>query len=293
MQVENTSAVDDRRLTLPHESPNYHTVKDAFYTEIPVSALRFNYEYQRDRERAEQWAKATFEKEGFVASKFGVIHVGEWEGEYFCWDGQGRTILATLANKPSVMCIVQPHCAPDQQAKFFTGQTNRRGLNWLDLHRAHLVEGLPIAIEIEKVLTRYGLKAQSSGEKAVRAVGSLYWIYDRGGHDLLDDVIDTASNCWPLSKDRFKDRILKGLAFLYESFDHRDMNRNEAKAAFRDQSPSQVLMEAARATKMSGGQNSTEIARFLLKAFNRANNRKLRSDRLDLNTDRRKRRTGQ
>lgn len=189
--------------------------------------------------------------------------------------------------------MITPHCDKPQEAHLFLAQENRRPLNWFDKHRAGLAEGREESLIIEMIAQRQGLNVSGYevGPNTVRAIGALYWIYDRGGEELLDDVLETAVACWKHSKDGLKDRSLKGLAFFFDAFSAHDVDRNIARLAFKNVSPTQATVEAVKETRVNGGNNHTEFARYLLRAFNRETHRKLRSSILERNADLRRRRS--
>lgn len=68
-------------ITLPHQDPNYHSFSEAFYADLPLDVLRFDYDYQRTEEAAKAWAVRTFEKAGLIPGLFGVLHVAERDGQ--------------------------------------------------------------------------------------------------------------------------------------------------------------------------------------------------------------------
>lgn len=245
------------------------------YCEIPLSSLKIKHEYQREQNsQFDKWVNNTVET--FDPDLLGVLMVADENGQYFVWDGQGRLEVLKRLGFTSTWCQISD-ADERRQAELFGQQVNRRNLTWTDRHKAAIIEGNPVSLDIEIIANEYGYSV-GRGSNNIRAVGALYWIYDRGGYDLLNDVLRTISTCWGETREGLSDRAMKGLGFFYNAFPASVVDRDEAIVVFNDVSPGQVLGEAAKMAQTTSGSNSaSEFARILMKKFNKKLGRRLHS----------------
>lgn len=273
---------------------------------IPVSALRVDlytndsgqHGYQRDPD-AKFRKLAEKVKRQFDADLYNPLSVAEWQGEYFVYDGNLRRTVAEEAARdyrlvspamaeffdhaidPLLECRVTYNCPPNRQAYLFVQcNEDRRGVPWLNRHRAKLYQNDPVALEIEKVMAGLGLEI-GRGSGAVGAVQALYSTIQFDGDDaplrpeLLHDVLHVANESWSVGRTKqdaqycFSDRTLDALAMLFDEFDETQLPRADAILAFRRVLARDLINRAAAKTSAHGSNNASALAIEFAKEFNR------------------------
>lgn len=267
-------AVDTQRSARVKYEPIVSNEPD--YRRLPVAGLNIAHAYQREpNPQFNKWVDETVAI--FDPDLLGVLMVAEDDGQFYVWDGQGRLEVLKRIGITHAWCQVS-NANQQRQAELFGQQVNRRNLTWTDRHKALVVEGNQSALDIDLIAETYGYSV-GSGQNRIRAVGALYWIYNRGGSELLGDVLRTISTCWSDAESGISDRAMKGLGFFYNAFPADVVDREEALKVFATVSPSQILGEAAKnmQTSTKSTNSAAEFARLLMKAFNKRMGRRLHS----------------
>lgn len=240
--------------------------------ELLLSELQIHPEYQRDlrQERVNEMVRE------YDPRLVGVLKVSE-DGEggpKYAWDGQHRLRMLQEIGFPTGWCQVSIDTPQEQALLFVAEQERRKKIDWFERHRANVFGETDRAIAIQSILDKHGLTT-SQKPGGIRSVGTLYFLYDRGGSDLLDDTIYVIKTAWGTGYEGiWQNRVVRGTGVFVESYP--DLDLDKIVQALKTLSPRGVEKEASeKAKSTSGSNNHGEFARVLLKVYNKQHGTKL------------------
>lgn len=194
---------------------------------VPVEQIKIDFSYQRPISQ---------EKVKTIASKFDPAVAGllllslRSCGDFFCIDGQHRLAAMLKINWLEARCEIKEGLTIAQEAALFRlANTARKSPEALDLFRARLVEGDPVALAIGQVVEKCGLAIQfkrpignhwgRETPSSIWAVGALEDIYNKGGAGLLEYLLTLSLESWPGDYEALSGRVLSGLLDFHQKYE--------------------------------------------------------------------------
>lgn len=194
---------------------------------VPVEQIKIDLSYQRPLSQ---------EKVKTIVSKFDPAVAGllllslRNSGELFCIDGQHRLAAMLKISWPDARCEIKEGLTIAQEAALFRlANTARKSPEALDLFRARLVEGDPVAVAIGNVVEKCGLAIQfkrpvgnhwgRETPSSIWAVSALEDIYRKGGAGLLEYLLTLSLESWPGDYEALSGRVLYGLLDFHTKYE--------------------------------------------------------------------------
>ena len=184
--------------------------------DLPVAKLTVDHTVQRavDKPRVDKIVK------DYQRSALGTIVVSRRDdGTHHVIDGQHR-VQATIAvglGDETVPCLVYSGLSRAEEASMFRRLNNTRVVQAVDKFRVRVVEGDPVAVTLNNLLSRHGWYVQmNKDDGAFAAVTALESVY-RGkvnGFDsseaLCDTLLRVLTEAWDHNADGVRAEIVRG-----------------------------------------------------------------------------------
>lgn len=256
------------------------------FAEIDLTQLEAHPGYQRplDSKRVDRMVQ------NYDDRLVGVLKVArDADGlSRYVWEGQHRHQMLLRLGIKRWVCQITDDTPQDQANLFVLEQEGRKNIRWPDRHRASAFAQKQEAVEIEQIVQSFGLKVGDRRHPdVIGAIGSLYFLYKRGGAEHVRETLDVITGSWSATvADRFENRVIRGVARFLWAYDDSKVDRGKLKLALRTEVPKQLLAAAAEGTGGTGSNNHEKFAEVLVKVYNRSANVKLR--KTDIKASRRK-----
>lgn len=253
---------------------------EPIYREIQLSELFVEATWQKERfdQRFANHVAATFRPELCDPLRIAI----DSEGKYQVWDGQHRLHALRTLGVERWMCVCI-YADERAQAELFDQQANRKSLTWSNKHAAR-VQYMESSREIDQIVTNHGFILSPGHENTIRAVSTIYSIFERSSGSVLDRTLNIMKQSWPDMKAARCDIILDGIATFLQAYGNQTVDTNTIAVLGKTSEP---LAFMAGATRMcakikdkSGFRPAKKYEAFALymaKEYGRANNMKLHS----------------
>lgn len=256
---------------------------------LAVDDLSMDQRYQRhlNRRQADKIA------EEFDADLFGAITVSpQPDGRYAVIDGQHRTVGAAMRGIDLIPAfITSTVTAQDEATTYVAINTLRKATTpyqtWV---AAAFADETSSEARANAILAKHDMRVANTGatsktgaEKAhqilpIKAVGTLKWILNRGGVELLEDTVSIIDLHWRGSDNCVADKLIKGLAYflwIYEDKIVWDKLNYALEAELKNvntmMTPTRILQKAS--TSFQGAQPAV-VANMFMKSYNARNKTK-------------------
>lgn len=199
---------------------------------------------------------------------------GEPVGDYIV-DGQHRrgAMLKLDLDSEQVPCLVYSGLTIEEEARMFLADNaENRHPTPLDIFRVSLVAKDPTALAIHEVIKDHGLVAEAGGgQKSISAIGSLRWIYEKGGAGLVDQTLTLVENAWGASTRSARDgQLLKGVGKVLADSTGAKLDRNAlAERLAREGKPVQLIGTARTHRMATGYAQWVQIAHVIVACYNK------------------------
>jgi hypothetical protein len=245
-----------------------------------VGDLQVDHSYQRPEDQAKinGWVA-----NGFDPFAFGMLILSKRsDGSLFIVDGQNRNAMLRQMGWEDqlVPALVLTGLSVEQEARIFrvTNQ-ERKALTQLSLFQARLVEGDPVAVDINAILTQAGLRITAGGSKtAFAAVKAAERVYTDSGPVVFRNAISILASSPHLASDRQAvsgDMLLAVAIVLVEYWGEIDLTRFVQQMNL--ETPAALVAKARAAKAATGGAMMFHLAAVLVHQYNKA----LRNNRLE------------
>lgn len=205
--------------------------EDSIVEVVPVEQIKIDLRYQRPLSAKKVKAIA----DDFDPAVAGVLLLSlRPDNDMYVIDGQHRHAAMLKIGWPTAKCEIKEGLTLAEEARLYRlANTSRKNPEALDLFRARLIEGDPVAVAIHTVVEKCGLAIQysrysfakrqnwSREHKHVWAVSALEDIYKKGGVELLEYVLTLAMDAWPQEYDALSRRTLEGLLAFHLKYEGR------------------------------------------------------------------------
>lgn len=183
-------------------------------TELRADEINVDTEIQRMLERPRVQRMA----ENLNEDALGIITVSKRaDGRLFIVDGQHRLASVILAGGEDLLMRAElfEGLTRAQEAKLFRERNNMRKPNVFDIFRARLVEGDPVALDINRLFEKYGWHLSMGGaDGSISAVAAAERIY-RLEALALERALYALTEAWGHKTESTDGRVLEGLGLFF------------------------------------------------------------------------------
>lgn len=155
--------------------------------------------------------------EDFDPNALGVITVSHrGGGTYFVVDGQHRAAAARIVKGDDwkISCRVFDGLSLEEEAGMFRLLNNTARVGALDLFRVRVIEGEKVAVYVDEMLTRHGLRV---GPGAFMAVTAAERIYNRDPM-ALERTLGVTVRAWGREGAAVDGRIIEGVGLVFARY---------------------------------------------------------------------------
>lgn len=207
------------------------------------------------------------------------------DGSYHVVDGQHRVEALKAMNMldEEIECLIYEQLTLAEEAALFRRLNHAKQVQPIDRFRIRVVEGDPVACQINDLLNAYGWKVTggrraSGGFSAVSAVERIY----RGpkGNEqnlgLLRDTVDIIVKSWGMDQSGAKAEVLRGIAAVLKEYgDKVDKPKLIRELSKYGGGPRRLLGVARGLRDMRGGAVSDAMAETIITMLNKGKQNKL------------------
>lgn len=240
---------------------------------LPIDKIEIDRSYQRNPGPE----KIKLISSNFNENALGVLLVNLREnGQLFIIDGQHRLLAAKKRGKTLVQCKVCYGLTVQEEAKLYKYcNTVRKNPESLDVFRARLVEGDPVAVAINNTVQKCGLSIgfipsgggvhkRKPGE--IWAVTALEDLYMKGKEELLTYILTIIAQSWPDDGSAFEYKVIWGLADFHFRYEGR-YSRQELIAKLQITDLNSLRRRAQYHSENGGGAARKTFARVIQEAY--------------------------
>lgn len=255
-------------------APTHTATGSVYLAELPLSSLTVDHRYQRlvNPHKVKQMVT------NFRPGAIGALDVSaRVNGTYAVIDGQHRLeALREVAPHQPVNCVVHTNLSAADEAELFHISNARRDKpNPVDRFRARLFYRDERAVEIARIVDDAGLLIDlttnaNAGQNpiAINAVGALEKVYTFGGEPILSRTLNILHATWPEDRMALSGDLLHGMGMVLNTYGDA-VNTARLLGLLQPIPLRKLLMEAAGHRALLGGATSTNIARAIVKHYNR------------------------
>lgn len=213
--------------------------------------------------------------------KLGVFKVsrrtngdGQVVGHYVV-DGQHRrgAMLKLDMGSETVPALIYSGLTIKEEADMFLADNaENRHPTPIDIFRVSLVAKDPTALAIQEVLKAHNLTVEAgAGRRGVSAVGSLRWLYEKGGAALLHQTLTLLEETWGSDTRAARDgQLLKGVGkVLADSTGAKLDRRALAEKMAKEGKPQQLIGTARTHRAATGYAQWVQIAHVIVMIYNK------------------------
>ncbi|MDM8086314.1 hypothetical protein QUV83_16185 [Cellulomonas cellasea] len=195
----------------------------------------------------------------FDPSALGAITVSERsDGSHHIVDGQHRSAAARMAqgDDATVLCLVYIGLSVEDEAALFRKLNTTKQVHPLQRFKVRLVEGDPIALILNDILSNSGWSVQGGKEqRKFAAVGALERVYLGAGikrkgfqQGAVRTTIQTITTAWGHNPDGVRQEIVSGLGMVFIKHPEADANKITRELALLGSPLALISKAKARST---------------------------------------------
>lgn len=209
----------------------------------------------------------------FDPNLFGVLLISHrYNDSNAIIDGQHRTraMLEMGEQETLVPCFTYYNLSLEGEANLFRRfNQERTAPNATDIFRAKLAEKDQQTLNIQKVLSRYGLSVSlQPNANTVRSVNALTLLYVGGGDNLLDLTLSIVKAAWPNDYAALDGKLLEGLGIMSMIYPGQ-INMEQLVGKLQNVTPNYVLTKARQIREaLGGGLMGIHVARTMVAMYN-------------------------
>lgn len=249
-------------------------------------SLDLKVQRQLNEDRADKMA------EDFQPHALGLITASKRaDGHIYVLDGSHRTSAARKARYDGLIATrLFENLTLKEEAQLFLTLNSSRAVQAIDRFKVRVTEGEPIAVGINKVLSRYDLHvdwANNQSLNVISAIGALEKVYKGAGiredgeyPDLIDKLADVLTKAYGnngrTDRSVYSRVMIEGLGIFIAIYNKRiDMDR--LIFALQGATPRQIVTNTRvlKDAKLKGSQLGMNAAQVILNMYNNRNRNKL------------------
>lgn len=178
----------------------------------------------------------------------GIIVNRRQDGRMFIVDGQQRVEALKRMGHQMADVLLLDGLTVEQEARLFTKLNgNRKSVEAIELFKARLSYGDPIAVEIAAIAERYGYKIQKgygATANGIAAVRALEIVHKAGGADLLDRTLGILRAAWDDEPEAVHRYTIAGMGAFLRRYDGL-VDTARLISRLRSKAPSVILRKAS------------------------------------------------
>lgn len=194
------------------------------------------------------------------------------DGTKVILDGQHRRAAATQAGHGAdkVECVVYRNLTGQQEARLFRLFNTFKNPNAVDLFRIALTEGDPVAIRLDKLITKHGMRVASGGyANGFRSVKALRRLYEADAV-AAERTLDVAVRAWGPYPESVAVQVIDGLGAVARRYgDAVDYDDLRSRLAKRPGGATALLGQARGLAQISTVSVHQALAEIVVNTYNR------------------------
>ena len=220
--------VEDEKTLSRSVEPVEETEKvESIIESVPLADIVIDMRYQRNLSPK----KVSLIAKNFDAAIAGVLVLSlRPDGNMYIIDGQHRLEAMRKLGIKEARCMIVTGLTIEQESdKFIWANTARKSPEALNIFRARIIKGDPVALEIKETVEKCGLTIRLNGRGAggkrtpgqLWAVAALEEIHRKGGADLLEYILRLLMEAWPGDWDILDQKVLLGVMTFHLKYQGR------------------------------------------------------------------------
>jgi len=250
---------ENGQVILPTKRPQVQSLR--------VDSLTAHPRLQRDLDENRVLKMAT----EFQPALLGMLLVSRHPGDrLYVLDGMHRhaTLLLVDWHNKTVACEVYDDLGIEQEALLFRGRNNTKRLHVLDLHKAAVIQGEPIAVACDELARAHKLVVRRGAANGLVAITALRRVYELNP-DAARRALYVATQAWGAVKDAVEAPIIEGLGRLFnrypEKIDDESLVRKLAKSGM----PGTLVGRAKTYAEIHSTRVGPSFAAVVIEIYNR------------------------
>lgn len=242
---------------------------------LPVADLleTLKNEKVKGHQRGISTMKATKIAKSFNPKAVGLLTVSRRaDGTMWLINGQHRAYAMSMLAIPLALCSVYEGLSLREEAELWVKLNTQTAPMRLDLYHGRLLEGDPVAVEIDRAVHLCGFKiARYFGKRTpdtIAAVSALEYIFSQGGVAALTDVLLTVRKLWPNNVLATSDDVLRGVHVFLLVFSN-ELKRERLYSQLGKIPLETLIQNAVYLKGVYSRKERTMIAYAFLQAYNK------------------------
>lgn len=235
--------------------------------QLPVSVLSVDPDLQRGQD-ARRVAKIEAE---FDEGALGVITVSQrGTGTLHVVDGQHRVAAARLARGEDfkMPARVFTGLSTEEEARLFRLLNNTAKPTAVDLFRIRVLEGDPVAVEIDRILGKHGWRIYlQTADGFFAATAAAERVY-RADPEAVEHAISTVTRAWGKDRSGADGRIFEGIGMLFARYGDLLDQQDLVDRLSRSGTPGQLIGKARGLRELIGGTLTSALAEIVVEMYN-------------------------
>lgn len=209
------------------------------------------------------------------------------DNKYFIFDGQHTTRARIVMNGGEdldVECDVYLGLTKEEEADLFVKlNSNKKSVTFNEKMKGNYIAGNQEAIDIIDIIRSkdvdISFDSTVTKPNTIIALNKATQIYENGGKEALEWVLDVAHGAWEEDKYGMHTSILGGLYIVYTVYgSEKKFSKEDFINVMRTESPS-IIMREGRELSIGGDKR---FAKRMVERYNKKTSRKLRISKLDI-----------
>lgn len=235
--------------------------------QVPVSALIVDPDLQRGQD-PRRVAKIETE---FDEGALGVITVSQRaNGAMHVVDGQHRVAAARLARGDDFKMTARVFVglSTEEEARLFRLLNNTAKPSAVDLFRIRVLEGDPVAVEIDRILAKHGWRIMlQTADGFFAATASAERVY-RADPTAVEHAISAVTRAWGKDRAAVDGRVFEGIGMLFARYGDLIDQQELVDRLSRSGTPGQLIGKARGLRELIGGTLTSALAEIVVEMYN-------------------------
>lgn len=213
---------------------------------------------------------------------FGLLQVSHRDGRYFVFDGQHRLEAAKRLKMATVECLVYEGMSYEDEAnawKYFNSASTKP--TQLDRAKVELITGDPLAVELDKCVSRAGFYIDYENQGAnggIAAYLTLKKVFIENGEMNLIHTLSILRGAFDFERKAFQESTIYGVSnFLVEYSSNEKYNEKWLIKKLEETGVDQLINMINKSKKMFNTTKKEAATSILLQIYNKA---KVKDNRL-------------
>lgn len=157
----------------------------------------------------------------YNVAALGILTVSERpDGTFHIIDGMHRHAASQIVGVEKLQCRVFTGLSRQEEAKMFRLLNNTAKPTAIDLFKVRVIEGDPIAVDVNRIVIEHGWTVELSNSRAAFAATSaaerIYRL--NGGPVALERAITTVTRAWGHGREAVDNRVIEGIGLVFARY---------------------------------------------------------------------------